>query len=63
MKHFKTGDLVRLCPLSYPQHKGKSGLLVRAHLGGIFGKGDGWWHVFIGGRIHPYPVNCDDLTL
>ena len=56
----KVGDLVRLCELSYPQYRGKVGILVR------------WltspapstpWEVVINGKSHPYVVYQADMEV
>lgn len=46
----KAGDLVSLCPNSYPQYRGKFGLLINE-------VDPDQWKVYIQGRLHPYKVH------
>jgi|LWDU01.1.fsa_nt_gi hypothetical protein len=53
----KDGDLVKLCSLGYPQHKGKIGMLIEQVE--LLGR----WIVMIGGVLHPYVVDERDMEL
>ena len=55
----KAGDLVKLCVQAYPQYKGKSGILVSCIPAA---DGTNSWKVLVGGRIHPYHVDADNLV-
>ena len=55
----KAGDIVKLCVQAYPQYKGKSGILVSCIPAA---DGTNSWKVFVGGRIHPYHVDADNLV-
>ena len=52
----KPGELVKLCDASYPQYKGKLGLLVREQV-------PGQWIVVINGRMHPYQVHYASMEI
>jgi len=51
----KVGDLVELCNVNYPQHKGEFGVLVELRY-------TGRWIVMIGGVLHPYVVDETDMV-
>ncbi len=52
----KPGELVKLCTMSYPQYKGKLGLLISEHV-------PGQWMVIINGRVHPYHVHYASMEV
>lgn len=49
----KVGSTVVFDEQSYPQYKGKAGLLIKQHWD-VY-KGD-VWEVLVDGRIHPYGI-------
>jgi hypothetical protein len=54
------GNLVRLCPVSYPRHKGKIGVLIE--LPKPISRPSSW-AVLVGGEIHPYAVIEKDMVV
>ena len=52
----KVGDLVELCNSSYPQYRGKFGVLVEDRY-------IGRWIVMIGCALHPYVVDESDMVV
>ena len=56
----KTGDLVKLCPVNYPQYAGKTGVLVGY---GTHPAPATPWEVMINGKVHSFYIYACDMEL
>jgi hypothetical protein len=56
----KVGDLVKLCSVNYPRHKGEIGVLIE--LPKPISRPQSW-AVIVAGKMHPYTVVEEDMEV